>query len=100
MPLFGQQRSRGLCVNSAYGRITGASHPPPPTLLECPLAQKEAATMSHNINRRDFFKTTASTGAALGMAPSLAAQGRVIGSNDRINLGIIGVGARGSGLLR
>src|SRR5712692_1787479 len=56
--------------------------------------------MSNSVNRRDFFKTTTSAGAALGMAQSLAAQGRGVGANDRINLGIIGVGARGSGLLR
>ncbi len=56
--------------------------------------------MSSTFNRRDFFKSSVSAGAALGMTQSLAAQGRVVGANDRINLGIIGVGARGNGLLR
>lgn len=55
--------------------------------------------MSDSVNRRDFVKTVGA-GAALGLARSAAAQSRVVGANDKIGLGIIGVGARGSGLLR
>ena len=56
-------------------------------------------------NRRDFLKTATTIGTALGMASSAfgarpAKQGRVIGANDRINIGIIGVGGRGSYVAR
>ena len=48
--------------------------------------------------RRDFIGTAA---AALPAAKSLLAArpgaSRVLGANDRINIGIIGVGIRGSG---
>ncbi len=56
--------------------------------------------MPDAVNRRDFVKTTIGVSAALGIARSAAAQGRVIGANDKINIGIIGVGTRGGGLLR
>jgi len=49
------------------------------------------------LTRRMFFGTA---GAAVG-APSLAgSRKRVIGANDRINVGVIGTGARGTGLMR
>ncbi len=51
-------------------------------------------------NRRDFVRTAAGVGAALSVAGQAlgrtAAQGRVIGANDRINVGAIGVGGRGT----
>ncbi len=53
-------------------------------------------------NRRDFLKTATSVGVSLGMAGSAfarggkASAGRVLGANDRINIGVIGVGGRGS----
>ncbi len=58
--------------------------------------------MPENVNRRDFVKKAMGVGAALGATRSLtaAAQGRVIGANDKIHIGIIGVGMRGAGLLR
>lgn len=55
-----------------------------------------------SVNRRDFFRGAAAVGATLGVAasskanPSKASSGRVIGANDRINVGVIGVGGRGS----
>ena len=56
-----------------------------------------------SFDRRDFLKTVGATGLALGTAGSaLAAKsgtktpgGRVIGANDRINIGVIGCGGRG-----
>ncbi len=50
-------------------------------------------------NRRDFLKkVTASTaGVALGstaMGMSARSYGRIIGANDRLNIGIIGLGRR------
>ena len=47
-------------------------------------------------SRRDFMKGVAATGAAMGMAGTALAAGRVIGSNDRINLALIGAGSRGT----
>ena len=55
-------------------------------------------------DRRSFLKTVTGAGVSLGMANSaLAARGgrpaqsaRVIGANDRINIGVLGVGGRGS----
>lgn len=46
------------------------------------------------VHRRDFNKT-ALAGTAAGMAPTAARAGRVIGANDRVRIGCIGVGYRG-----
>ncbi len=53
-------------------------------------------------NRRDFIRTA---GAALSLAgtafaASPAKTGRVLGANDKINVGVIGVGGRGSYVAR
>jgi len=50
-------------------------------------------TSSHNPTRRSFLKKAAMGGAALAAAPSWQ---RVLGANDRINVALIGLGARGS----
>jgi predicted dehydrogenase len=74
-------------------------------------------TDEKRITRRTFLDTTAKAGAVLGagavlnrpaFAAGSAGQGvvaspataRIIGANDRINVGLIGVGGRGSDLLR
>jgi predicted dehydrogenase len=56
----------------------------------------------NSVNRRDFLRTASSVGAALGAAGSALARpagkmapSRVLGANDRINIGVIGVGGRG-----
>jgi predicted dehydrogenase len=54
-------------------------------------------------SRRDFLRHAGAVGAALGAAGNVlarsssraASSGRVIGANDRINVGVIGVGGRG-----
>jgi predicted dehydrogenase len=59
-------------------------------------------------NRRDFLKTASSVGATLGAAQSAVAAkqssaratGRSIGPNDKIQVGVIGVGGRGSYVAR
>jgi predicted dehydrogenase len=58
---------------------------------------------SEQFDRRDFLKRTGSLGAgaalatgALSKAASKMNAGRVIGANDRINIGLIGCGGRGS----
>ena len=62
--------------------------------------------MSEPVNRRDFMKSAAAVGTTLGAArnafgkSSKAVTGRVIGANDKINLGLIGVGGRGGYLAR
>jgi len=58
---------------------------------------------SSNFDRRDFLRQAGVVGAALGPVraafakASSKASGRVLGANDRINIGVIGVGGRGSG---
>ena len=49
------------------------------------------------------MKQAAGVGATLGVAakgfaarPAKTSSGRVVGANDRINIGVIGVGGRGS----
>ena len=59
---------------------------------------------NNSLDRRDFLKSVSATGLTLTAATSaLAAKtsskmsgGRVIGANDRINIGVIGCGGRGS----
>ncbi|HYV03991.1 MAG TPA: Gfo/Idh/MocA family oxidoreductase [Blastocatellia bacterium] len=52
------------------------------------------------INRRDFVKTAVTAGAAIGsISRPGTASTAVIKPNDRINVGLIGVGGRGRGLL-
>ena len=59
--------------------------------------------MPSGFDRRDFFRQAGAVGAALGPVRAAFAKasskssGRVLGSNDRINIGVIGVGGRGSG---
>ncbi|MCK5000995.1 MAG: Gfo/Idh/MocA family oxidoreductase, partial [Anaerohalosphaera sp.] len=50
--------------------------------------------MKDGLNRRDFLRTTAVTGAGLAIAPTIFAQPAKPKSDD-INIGIIGVGAQG-----
>ncbi|MGA2067329.1 MAG: Gfo/Idh/MocA family oxidoreductase [Thermoguttaceae bacterium] len=48
------------------------------------------------MNRRSFLETTSLAGAGMLAAPSLLAAEKVQGANDRIRVGLIGVGGRGS----
>ena len=48
---------------------------------------------SSHVSRRNFLKTATLGGTALAAAP---AWGRVLGANDRMNVGLIGVGCRGN----
>ncbi len=50
--------------------------------------------MSSPVSRRDFT-TAALVGAAAAAAPTTTRAGRVIGANDRVRIGCIGVGYRG-----
>jgi hypothetical protein len=52
-------------------------------------------------NRRHFLISATALGvASQAFSRTRPAQGRVIGANDRINLGVIGMGGRGSYLAR
>ena len=57
---------------------------------------------SNKTNRRDFItkSTLAATGLSLGMNSLSAAGSRFLGANDKIRVGFIGVGNRGTQLLR
>jgi predicted dehydrogenase len=57
---------------------------------------------NESLDRRDFLKSVGATGLSLGAADTAFAarsaarsSGRVIGANDRINIGLIGCGGRG-----
>src|SRR3954463_4727810 len=50
--------------------------------------------MADQFNRREVTKTTLATAAA-GAMPAVARAGRILGANDRVRIGCIGVGNRG-----
>ncbi|HEY2015998.1 MAG TPA: Gfo/Idh/MocA family oxidoreductase, partial [Bryobacteraceae bacterium] len=62
------------------------------------------STENKSFDRRDFLKTVGATSLTLGTASSAFAGktgtkmtgGRVLGANDRINIGVLGVGGRGA----
>ncbi|HSB16051.1 MAG TPA: Gfo/Idh/MocA family oxidoreductase [Bryobacteraceae bacterium] len=62
--------------------------------------------LKDSLNRRDFVRSAAGVSATLGMAGQALASrtrsqsGRVLGANDKINVGVIGVGGRGAYLAR
>jgi predicted dehydrogenase len=51
-----------------------------------------------NVSRRDFLRASAATAGIAALGPR--AYARVLGSNDRINFAVIGLGVMGSGHLR
>ena len=55
--------------------------------------------MSKDLSRRAFSKTSVSAATAAAAVVSLA-PGRVLGANDQVRLGFIGVGNRGCQLLK
>ena len=55
-------------------------------------------TPENTINRRSFLNRTASMLAGTALGASAASYGRILGANDRISLGHIGIGNRGSEL--
>ena len=53
-------------------------------------------------NRRDFIKKTAmgTAGVSMGLtAISAKSYGRILGANDRVNMGVIGLRGRGKRLM-
>jgi hypothetical protein len=55
---------------------------------------REALSISSPVSRRNFTKA-ALAGAAAATAGTAARAGRVLGANDRVRLGCIGIGNRG-----
>lgn len=57
--------------------------------------------MENKTNRRDFLKKSTAAIAGLSFAgfPTIDVKGSVLGANDRVRMGFIGVGNRGSQLL-
>jgi len=56
--------------------------------------------MGEGITRRDFLRQSAgAAGAALSVAAMGPFAGRVLGANDRVRIGIVGPGSRGSSLM-
>lgn len=53
----------------------------------------------HSNSRRDFIKTLTAGTAGLTLGFSARSYGNIIGANDRIRVGMIGVGRQGRGLL-
>jgi predicted dehydrogenase len=51
-----------------------------------------------SINRRSFLNRTASILAGTALGATAASYGRIVGANDRISLGHIGIGSRGGEL--
>jgi predicted dehydrogenase len=49
-------------------------------------------------NRRKFLQTAAAAAGAAALGPNALSYGRILGANDRISLGCIGVGNRGGEL--
>lgn len=74
------------------------STPRPCHLPQIPATEIRAAVTAEHPSRRAFLASTAAAGTAiatgLGAAP---ATGKVLGANDRIRLGVIGVGGMGTG---
>lgn len=61
----------------------------------------EGMPESQHLDRRSFLQKTSALGAGMSLANRAFARpvqkpGRVIGANDRINVGVIGVGGRGT----
>ena len=52
-----------------------------------------------NISRRSFIARSTKTAASLAGASAVVSN-RVLGANDRINIAVIGMSNRGSGLIR
>ena len=52
----------------------------------------------NTINRRSFLNRTASLLAGTALGTTAASYGRIVGANDRISLGHIGIGSRGGEL--
>jgi predicted dehydrogenase len=56
--------------------------------------------MAQGINRRAFSRTAVATASAVAASSAAPVTGRVLGANERVRLGFVGVGNRGCQLLK
>ena len=76
-----------------------ARRPPKLSSHRQSLTTSSAAPLNGRLlNRRNFLRSSVAGGIVLSMSPQLI-RGQVLGANERLNLGIIGVGGRGEGNL-
>ena len=60
------------------------------------MSTPELRLRNASVTRRTFLQQTARATATVAVAAPFVSRGRVLGANDRIGLGFIGVGGRGS----
>ena len=56
--------------------------------------------MRDEFNRREFTRATLAGTTAAGAVPTMARASRILGANERVRIGCIGVGNRGVQVLR
>ncbi len=79
--------------------VRGESQEPVKVSINTILDEKGVIPMYHHrLNRRDFIKTATVTAGSCVLGSIFPA--RVLGANDRINFGVIGVGNMGTGHLQ
>src|ERR1051325_1799184 len=64
------------------------------------LAPLPSCHMSPIFSRRRFVQSSLALTAAAGAGLPLVSTSRVLGANERLNIGVIGVGGRGAGDLQ
>jgi len=62
------------------------------------LREREKMSMNGRVNRREFLKRSGA--AALALSSPLFLRDKAVGANERVQLGFIGLGGRGTSLLR
>src|SRR5579864_7319304 len=83
-------RQFGHLVRAGYNWKSGERRPHPFVQLHC----GRRVSMQTSLTRRNFVQGVA------GVSTALATRGRILGANDRIQTAVIGLGTRGSYLLR
>jgi predicted dehydrogenase len=63
------------------------------------MKSQESTMANQRLNRREFVKAAIAGAAVSAVGASGTARGAILGANDRINIGVIGVGGRGRNLL-
>ena len=69
-------------------------------IIELTMSQPSASqdtSRLHTINRRQFFKAAGSAALLPAVLPAFGAQSSGVSANNRINLGVIGMGWQGPG---
>ena len=80
----GWQPARGSVTMNGQGRV-GVTQ----------ISRMRTMQMASKFNRREFAQSALSAAVATGAMASTSRAGRIVGANDRVRLGCIGVGYRG-----